>query len=422
MSGKQERVIMLADCQSFYASVEKAAHPEYKDRPVVVAGDPARRSGIILAACPIAKSYGVTTAEALGTALAKCPGLVVIRPRMQTYLNVSVLITETLELFSDQVEPFSIDEQFIDVTDSLPLFGSPVEIARQIQQRIMLQTGVWSRIGISSTKVLAKMACDIYAKKREDGIFTLPKTEIGSLLWPQPVSKMFGVGGRMTAHFERMGIRTIGDIARLPLSDLKRMMRLRFGKNSDIQAEVYWRIANGMDDSPVTPGTFENAQKAVGHQMTLPRDYHRRDEIDIILLELSEEVCRRCRAKGYAGWVVSAGAQGADFDHPSGFYRQMKLPDPTNITKEVYGAARKLFDRHWDGFPIRKAGVTLSQLTDAGEYQLTLLDNREKLRELEKATDAIKRRYGSASILRASSLLDAGQARERSVKIGGHYK
>lgn len=182
MPAAQERVIMLADCQSFYASVEKAAHPEHRDRPVAVAGDPARRSGIILAACPIAKGYGVTTAETLGEALAKCPELVVIRPRMQTYITVSLCITETLEQFSDLVEPFSIDEQFIDITASLPLLGSPVEIARQIQSRIMLQTGVWSRIGISSTKVLAKMACDIYAKKRPDGIYTLPKPDILSLI------------------------------------------------------------------------------------------------------------------------------------------------------------------------------------------------------------------------------------------------
>jgi DNA polymerase-4 len=357
----------------------------------------------------------------LGEALGKCPHLVVMRPRMQTYINVSLLITETLQLFSDLVEPFSVDEQFIDVTESLALFGSPIDIARQIQTRIMLQTGVWTRIGISSTKVLAKMACDIYAKKNEDGICTLPKSEIGSLLWRHPVNKMFGVGSRMTAHFARMGIYTIGDIATTPLAKLKEKMRIRMGKNSDIQAEVYWRTANGMDDSPVTPGTYHQ-QKAIGHQMTLPRDYQRRDEIDVILLELSEEVCRRCRAKGYSGWVVSAGAQGADFDRPAGFYRQMKLPDPTNITNEVYEAAKTLFYKHWDGLPIRKAGVALSQLTKSDEYQLTLLDHREKLRNLERASDKIANKFGRTAILRASSLLAAGQAKDRSIKIGGHYK
>ena len=413
---------MLVDCQSFYASVEKAAHPEYADCPVAVAGDPTRRSGIILAACPIAKSRGVTTAETLGTALGKCPDLVIIKPRMQTYINVSLCITEIFESFTDLVEPFSIDEQFLDVTASMAYFGSPIEIAERIQTRIMLATGVWARAGISSTKILAKMACDIFAKKSQEGIYTLPKENVDTLLWQQPANKMFGVGSRMTAHFARMGMLTIGDIARTPLPDLKRMMRARFGKNSDIQAEVFWRTANGIDESQVTPGTFDVQQKAVGHQMTLPRDYGKREDIDVILLELCEEVCRRCRAKGYMGRVVSAGAQGANFDQPAGFFRQTTVADPTNITKEVYDAARTIFYSQWDGQPVRKIGVTLSGLSPDDQYQLTLFGDREKVRSLERTTDAIKQRYGSSAILRASSALQSGQARERGAKIGGHYK
>lgn len=419
---KKERIIMLIDCQSFYASVEKAAHPEYANSPVAVAGDPARRSGIILAACPIAKSRGVTTAETLGTALGKCPDLIVIRPRMQTYINVSLCITEIFESFTDLVEPFSIDEQFVDLTASINYFGSPEEIAKRIQAKIMMATGVWARAGISSTKILAKMACDIYAKKNEEGIFTLPKDKVEELLWHQPADKMFGVGSRMTAHFGRMGMLTIGDIGRTPLPDLKRMLRARFGKNSDIQAEVFWRTANGIDESPVTPGTFEIQQKAVGHQMTLPRDYGKREDIDVILLELSEEVCRRCRAKGYMGRVISAGAQGANFDQPTGFYRQMTVADPTNITREVYAAVQSVFYSQWDGQPVRKIGVTLSGLSPDNQYQLTLFGDRERVRMLERTTDAIKTRYGSSAILRASSVLNSGQARERDAKIGGHYK
>ncbi len=146
MPRQDRRVIMLADCQSFYASVEKSAHPEYKDRPLVVAGDPARRSGIILAACPLAKSYGITTAERLGEALAKCPDVVVVRPRMAEYIRVSLHITRILQSYTDLVEPYSIDEQFLDVTGSLDLFGSPETIARSIQSRVMDETGVYIRI------------------------------------------------------------------------------------------------------------------------------------------------------------------------------------------------------------------------------------------------------------------------------------
>jgi len=208
----------------------------------------------------------------------------------------------------------------------------------------------------------------------------------------------------------------------MKLADLKHKMRLRFGKNSDIQAELYWQTANGIDPSPVSPHTFHRDQKAVGHQLTLPRDYVRKSDIDVILLELSEEVCRRCRSKGYQGRVISTGAQGADFDRPTGFFRQATLPDPTNITNEVYEAVKALFYRHWDGLPVRKLGVTLGGFSPDDQYQLTLFGNREKFRMLERATDEIKCRYGSSAISRASSLLTAGQARERSVKIGGHYK
>lgn len=414
-------VIMLADCQSFYASVEKAAHPEYREKPLIVAGDPARRSGIVLAACPIAKQYGITTAETLGEALGKCPDVVIIRPHMQTYIDVSLMITEIFESFTDLVEPFSIDEQFLDVTGSLSYFGSPEEIARRIQIKVMMYTGVWIRVGISSTKILAKMATDIWAKKSTTGIFTIQKSDVESLLWPQPINKMFGVGSRMTAHFQRMGITTIGDLGSLPLSDFKRRLQARMGRNSDIQAELFWQTANGIDPSPVKPSTHD-AQKAVGHQMTLPRDYSNPQEIDIILLELSEEVCRRSRAKGYMGSVVAAGAQGADFDHPTGFFRQMTVPDPTNITKEVFAAARTLFYANWDRLPVRKLGVTLSKLVPDDQYQLTLFGNREKERKLDRVTDTIRDKFGTTSILRASSLLEAAQARERSVKIGGHYK
>lgn len=411
--GQPKRVIMLADCQSFYASVEKAAHPQYKNRPLVVAGDPERRSGIVLAACPIAKKYGVTTAERLGEAIGKCPDLVVIRPRMQEYIKVSLQITAILQTYTDLVEPYSIDEQHMDVTGSVALFGSPDEIAKSIQRKILQITSVYTRIGISENKVLAKMACDNFAKKNETGIFTLYKEDVEKDLWPLPVHKMFLIGSRMTRHLALMGIYTIGELARTPLQKLKR----KWG----INGEVIWRIANGIDSSPVTPGTHIG-QKAIGHQMTLPRDYSTWEEIEIVILELSELICQRSRAKGYMGWVVSVGCQGADFDHPTGFYRQKKLADPTHLTDDVYETASVLFQQHWDGLPIRKIAVNLSELIPDETYQLILFSDREKKMALETAADRIKERFGNAALMRAVSLHEAGQARDRSRKIGGHYK
>lgn len=141
MGRDEERIIMLADCQSFYASVEKASNPQYANKPLVVAGDPERRSGIILAACPIAKQYGVTTAETVRESLAKCPDLVIIKPRMQLYIDVSMQITNIYRTYSDLVEPYSIDEQFIDITGSRKLFGSPRDIAEAIQGQVRNDTG-----------------------------------------------------------------------------------------------------------------------------------------------------------------------------------------------------------------------------------------------------------------------------------------
>ena len=414
MHRQDRRVIMLADCQSFYASVEKSAHPEYKDRPLVVAGDPARRSGIILAACPLAKSYGITTAERLGEALAKCPDVVVVRPRMAEYIRVSLHITRILQSYTDLVEPYSIDEQFLDVTGSLDLFGSPETIARSIQSRVMDETGVYIRIGISDTKVVSKMACDLYAKKVPGGICTLPRKDLPSTIWEKPVRDMFMVGSRMAQHLYKMGIHTIGDLAQTPLSRL----RERWGVNG----EVLWRIARGIDDSPVKPGTYAQQQQGIGHQMTLPRDYDSWEDIKVVLLELAELVSRRSRDKSLMGHVVSVGCRGQDYDRPTGFSRQMKVNEPTNITDEVYDAAAALFLRHWDGLPIRRISVSLTGLVPDSEVQLSWFDDRERKRELERATDDIKRRYGDTAIMRASSLCSSAQAHERSHKIGGHYK
>ncbi|AHM66699.1 DNA polymerase iv [Paenibacillus polymyxa SQR-21] len=366
----------------------------------------------------MAKSFGVSTAERLGEALKKCPELVIVRPRMKHYIDVSLAITDIYKEYNYLVEVFSIDEQFLDISGSFKIFGDSLTVAREIQKKVLLQTGVWVRIGISSNKVLAKSATDIWAKKIKSGIFTLPKTELEQLLWPQPVNKMFGVGSRMSSHFERLGMTTIGDIARTSLPDLKSKFRARFGK----QAEVMWKTANGLDESPVAPYTFSSPQKSISHMMTLPQDYLEPNEVETILLELSEEVCRDSRRKGCMGSVVTVSCTCSPYEAPTGFSRQMKLTDPTNNTNKVYNAAKKIFYNFWNGMPIRRLGVTLSGLVDDQTYQLSFFEDHERIRSLEEATDKIKERYGSAAIVRASSLTQAGQALERSLKIGGHYK
>jgi DNA polymerase-4 len=410
----KKKVIFLVDMQSFYASVEKADRPELKNQPVVVSGDPERRSGVILAACPLAKKKGVANAERLWEAQQKCPEAVVLRPRMQRYIDVSIQITDILEGFTDLVEPYSCDEVFCDVTGSRLIFGKPHDIAQQIQKEIMKRTGIYARVGWGPNKVLAKIACDNFAKKNESGIFELNKENMERYMWPLPVEKMFMVGSRMSKHFRKMGIGTIGDLARASLPMLKK----RWG----IPGHVLWMTANGIDYSPVSPKTHRNPQKAIGHGMTLPRDYEHESEIKVVLLELCEEVCFRARCSGVIGSTISTGISGANYDQPTGFHRQTTLLNATNNTIDVFNAAWELLQTFWDRKPVRRVGVNLSNLCSDKEWQLSLFDNDERKRQIGYTMDKIKMRYGTTAVIRAASLTAAGQATERAAKIGGHYK
>ncbi|OMF76813.1 DNA polymerase IV [Paenibacillus glucanolyticus] len=405
---------MLIDMQSFYASVEKAKMPQYRNKPVAVAGDPAKRAGIILTACPLAKAKGVQTGEALWQSLQKCPDLIIVRPHMQEYIDVSIQIKSIIEEFTDLVEVYSIDELFADLTDSMHLFTSdPIDLARQIQDKIYAQTGVYARAGIGETKVIAKLATDLIAKKIDGGIFHLKKEELHQHIGNKPIRDMWGIGSRMEKHLWKMGIRTIGDLARTPLAKLKR----KWGVNG----EVIWRVANGIDHSPVTVNTH-STQKDIGNGMTLPRDYTEAWEVEVAILDICTEVCRRARKKRLMGNVVSLGISGADFDFRTGFHRQVKMPDPSNITVDVYEFAKKLFHVNWDGLPVRRVSVSLSDLCNDDTYQLSLFDNNEQKRAVDKVMDEIKDRFGDIAILRASSLTTAGQAVDRAAKIGGHSK
>ncbi|QQK78982.1 DNA polymerase IV [Salicibibacter cibi] len=409
----KNKVIFLVDMESFYVSVEKADHLELNNRPVIVSGDPERRSGVVLAACSVAKKHGVKNASRLGEAQLKCPNAVVIRPRMQKYLEVSLQITNVLERFTDQVEPYSIDEQFLDVTGSQNLLGLPWEMAKNIQEIIKKETQIQARVGIGPNKFLAKMACEGFAKKNASGIFELNANNMKQFMWTLPIDKMHGVGERMSEHLCKMGMRTIGDLATYPLSTLKK----RWG----IPGQVLWETANGIDASPVIADSHSN-QKAIGHAMTLPRDYSSKSDIKVVLLELCEEVCRRARSASVMGRTVSISVHGANVGSPTGFHRQVTLLNTTNNTMDVYRTALELFERFWDCVPIRRISAGLSNLCSADSVQLDLFNNVIRKRDLDYTVDSIKNRFGDAAIVHASSLTDAGQAYHRAATIGGHYK
>lgn len=410
---KGQKAIMLADAESFYASVEMVHNPSLRGKPVAVCGDPALRHGIVLAASKEAKAYGVKTGQPAWECRRLCPEVIFVRPHMSRYLECSLEMTRIFEQFTDRVVPYSIDEQFLDLTGCNRLWGEPHEAARCILRQVWEKTGIRCRIGLGENPLQAKMACDRFAKKRADAFFELTGASYAAHVWPLPIGSLFGVGSRMEHHFKRMAVRTIGDLARLP----REIPTRRWGVNG----KLLWLNAHGIDYSTLQPGK-PAPQKGVGHCATLPRDYFSRQEIETVLLELTAEVCYRARSMGKMGTTVHVYCRGANFDRPSGFSRQQKLPEPAAAVSGVYPTSQQLFRRHWDGKPVRAVGISLSGLTDRRCYQLSLFNRREVTDSLNSALDQIRERYGPTALFQAASLTPGGQLFARANMIGGHAK
>lgn len=388
------RVILLADMDSFYASVHQALDPTLRGRPVIVAGDPAKRHGVVLAASYEAKRYGVRTGITVGEARRSCPQGVFIRPQHHLYTHFSSRILNIMRSFTPLVEPFSIDEAFLDVTGCDKLLGSPADIAQQLKGRIRSEVGVGCSIGIGPNKLLAKMAAGM---QKPDGFTVIEADDVPRRLWPLPVRELFGIGPRYERHLARLGIRTIGDLAEFPRDSLRR----RFGA----VGEMLWWCANGVDHSPVDPHSLDRV-KSIGQQVTLPRDY-RGEEIRVVLLELADLVGQRARAGKYLGKTIVLSLKDTSFQWLS---RMHTRRHHTNLTNDIYRGACGLLAKHWDpDRPVRMVGVALTNLiASSGGQQLTLFGETERLSRAEAAADAIRRRFGERALLRAVSLSAAG--------------
>lgn len=403
--GKRKRTVLLADMNAFYASVEQTLDPSLRHRPLIVCGDPDQRHGIVLAASYEAKAFGVKTGMPVSRAKELCPDAKLIPPHMSTYVQYSVRIVDILKEFSPLVEPFSIDEAFVELTGCEALFGDGETAARQIQQRIDEETGIPCSIGVGSNKLLAKMAADL---KKPRGLTVLTQKQVAKRLWPLPVVRLFGVGHRMEHHLHRMGIRTIGDLAQADPD----LLHHRFG----IIGRVLHQSAHGIDDSPVDPHSLDG-NKSIGHQFTLPRDYTEEKELRLVLRELAEEVAGRARQAGAVGQTVSLTLKGADF---RSIHRALTMPDPSNLGRPLFQAAMTLLHQHWHGQPVRLVGITLSNLrTDRG-IQLNLFEQTEKEQRLAETVDKIRQKFGKESILLAQSLTESSVFSDRAGKIGGH--
>jgi DNA polymerase-4 len=395
-----QRVVMLVDMNAFYASVHQALDPSLRGKPVIVAGDPAQRRGIILAKSYECKQYGkLTTGMPLWEALALIPQAVVVKAQMELYVKHSAQINQILHSFTPLVEPFSIDESFVDVTGCEKLFGKPLEIAKKIQDKILNVTGIPSSIGVAANKLCAKQAADF---KKPLGISTLWPSEVREKLWPLPIRELFGIGSRLEKRMKILSIKTIGDLAN---ADIK-MLKERFG----VVGLYLWRSANGYDDGSVNPHAL-NIAKSIGNQITLAKDYYGHEKISTAILDICELVGMRVRAGGYVGRTINLSLRDKDLV----FYNWSRsLLQPTDLTEEIYTGAVKLMSEVWPEWrPVRLVGVSLSNLALKSAVQLEFFSKREQLSRLNATVDHLRERFGKNCIVRGRSLLPEGIYLER---------
>ncbi|MBQ1386717.1 MAG: DNA polymerase IV [Erysipelotrichales bacterium] len=380
----KERVILHCDCNAFFASAESIDHPEYRTVPMIVAGDPKARHGIVLAKNELAKKYGIVTAETIGSAKRKCPDLLVVAPHYELYSKISRKINAIYLQYTDQVEPFSVDESWLDVTASLKLFGSGKEIADTLRKRVAEETGVTISVGVSFNKTFAKMGSDY---KKPDATTVITRENYKELLWPMPVENMMFVGKSSAQMFKDRGIKTIGDLARLDPAYIERIA----GK----PGKDLWEKVNGYDPSPVAHYDDEYEAKSISHMVTFDHDLREEEEIRAGLLQMADDVGTRLRKKG--GYAFTVYVQWKDPDLKLR-QRQRKLANPTNLTKEIYETSYCLLrEIHRTGMPIRMLTVGVRDFTDEQVSQANLFEDitrDEKQEQLEAAMDKIRNRFG----------------------------
>ena len=393
-----DRVIFHIDVNSAFLSWE-AVHRlqdlgeelDLRTIPSAVGGDMSKRHGVILAKSIPAKKYNVRTGEPIVDALRKCPNLTLVSPNRELYARNSAAFMEILRRYSDTVEQYSIDEAFADMTGTEGLFGSPIEAAHRLKDEIRDTLGFTVNVGISSNKLLAKMAGEF---EKPDKVHTLFPGEIQEKLWPLPVGELFSVGGASEQKLKRLGIMTIGDLAQADLGTLQATLKKH--------GEAIWNYANGRDFSLVEAERADN--KGYGNSVTLSYDVTRAEEAKQVLLSLAETVGRRLRRDGAWIEVVSVTLRFFDLTQAS---HQCVLEHATNITDEIYQAACRLFDEFWDRTPIRLIGIQTGKVTKEGDNrQLSLFDDTdyEKLERLDRAMDSIREKFGADAVRRASFL------------------
>ena len=392
------RSILHCDCNSFFASVETTLNPEYKNVPMAVCGDERDRHGIVLAKNELAKKYNIQTAETVYSAKKKCPSLVIAKPHHDKYIEFSRMVGNIYARFTDMVEPFGIDESWLDVTASQRYFGSPIEIAEKIRATVKNEIGITVSIGVSFNKVFAKLGSDY---KKPDAITVIDENNFKDLIFPLPVSSLLFVGRKSELALSQMGIHTIGELA----GSSRELLVMKFGKSG----ELMHKYANGLDDSPVLPLGYHDDAKSVGNGFTFRHDLCTKEEWRAGIDFLAEDVGRRLRKQDLKCSTVQVTIKD---EYLRTIQRQRPQDPPSDISAEIADTAYKILVSAWPlGKPVRMLTVTATNLLHSNmvSEQLDLFsDNssveRNKKRKSEEIVDKIRQKYGKSAIVKGTLL------------------
>jgi DNA polymerase-4 len=381
--------ILHVDMDAFYASVEQRDRPELRGLPVIVGGS-AEGRGVVSAASYEARKFGVHSAMPTVTARRLCPHGVFLPVRMSHYAAVARQLREIFFSFTPLVEPLSLDEAFLDVSGCEGLFGPAPDIARRIKDRVRAELSLTASVGVAANKFLAKLVGDLH---KPDGLFVLEPDQVRAVLDPLPVSRLWGVGAKGEQRLHALGLRTVGQVAALP----EEVLASHFGESG----RHLWRLANGIDDRTVVP---DEAARSVSTETTFARDIGSRDALRAWLLDLVEQLGRRLRRAKLRCRTIDLKVRTSDFRTHS---RSLTLPEPTDLTEQLWQAAARLFDRRVpdDWLPVRLLGVGATNLTREAAVQGDLFDGawRQKQRSLDRTLDAIRQQFGADAIRRAGA-------------------
>lgn len=417
-NGEPIRDIFCMDSKSFYASVELGLNPI--DTLLVVMSGDRNDAGLILAASPKAKEILGISNVSRGFEVPDHPDLIIVPPRMTLYMqyHMEILTIFRQYMADEDIHTYSIDEQFGDLTHSWHLFGdSAEETVKQIQQEILLKLKIYTTIGMGANPLLAKVAMDVEAKKSTSLFAHWTYQDVPEKIWPLKLSDFWGIGRRMEIRYNRMGLKTMGDLAHANPFYLK--------NNFGVISLQHYMHAWGIDRSILSEkDNYPKKEKSIGNSQILPKNYVRKEEIEAVLAEICEQVAQRLRKVEVIGGTLHLG-MGYAYDGTQkrgGFHQQMKIT-PTNQGKKLTQEALQLFAKYWDRSEVRKISVNVSSLQPAGGLQLDLFEEPKQTIKEDQIDDIIgqiRNKYQFRSIVRAHSLLEGATAIDRAGLVGGH--